>query len=85
MLKWCAIYQDDPQREHCTVEQAPRATVLKRFDDARRLGMHDRRAVVGMWLIDSGTQQDDVIAIHGRGPIPISERYDTHRRSSGST
>jgi hypothetical protein len=71
MLKWCAIYQDDPQKEVCIEEPAPRDAVLKRFG----LGMHGGRAVVGMWLIDGATEQDDVIAIYGHVPVPIQIRY----------
>jgi hypothetical protein len=59
---WYAIYKNTPQEE--TQERAPRAAVLKRFDDTATLaGMHDSRAVIGMWLIDEAT--NDVVRIYG--------------------
>jgi hypothetical protein len=42
--------------------------------------MHDGRAVMGMWLIDSSTQQGDVIKIHGLVPEPIRMRHEAYLR-----
>ena len=78
MLKWHAVYADDPQREHSTKEHAPRTAVLRRFDDAARLGMHNGRAVIGMWLIDPNTEQEDPIAIHGQVPMSIRGQHKTY-------
>jgi hypothetical protein len=41
MLLWHAIFKDKPQDSYCTEEQAPPAAVLKRFEHAMALGMHD--------------------------------------------
>ena len=61
---WYAIYKNTPQEETHTEERAPRTAVLKRFDDTATLaGMHDSRAVIGMWLIDEAT--NDVVRIYG--------------------
>lgn len=75
MLEWHAVYRDDPQAEARTEERAPRAAVLKRFKDAATLGMHNGRAVIGMWLIDPDTEQEDPIAIHGRVPPSIRGQH----------
>lgn len=48
MLLWYAIYKDNPRSTSHSEERAPRAAVLRRFDDAARLGMHDGRAVISM-------------------------------------
>ena len=85
MLKWCAIYQDDPQKEHCTEERAPKAEVVRRFEDAKRLGMHNGRRVKGMWLIDEPTQQEDVIQVHGSIPMPIKIRHDAYLSAKKGT
>jgi hypothetical protein len=55
MLHWYAIHKDKPQSTSHTEERAPRASVIRRFDGAAVLGMHDSRAVIGMWLIDDAT------------------------------
>ncbi len=80
MLLWHAIFKDKPQDTYCTKEQAPPAAVLKRFEHAMALGMHDGRVVIGMWLIDSSTQQGDVIKIYGLIPEPIRARHEAYLR-----
>ena len=76
MLLWYAIFKDKPQDTYCTEERTPHAAVLQRFEHAKALGMHDGRTVTGMWLIDSSTQEGDVIKIHGLVPEPIRVRYE---------
>jgi len=66
MLRWYAIYQDDPQKESWAKEMAPQDAVIQRFRDAKGLGMHNGRAVIGMWLIDGASEQEEVIDIYGR-------------------
>jgi hypothetical protein len=85
MLLWYAIYKNTPQEETHTEERAPRGAVLKRFDDAARLGMHNGHAVSGMWLIDEATEQDDVIRIYGAVPIEIRTRYETYLARTTAT
>ena len=86
MLLWYAVYQDKPQEETCTEQRAPRAAVLKRFDDTVKLaGMHDARAVIGMWLIDEATEQADVIRIYGAVPPVIRARHETCRARTTAT
>jgi len=82
MLRWCTIYKGEPQVERCTDEPTPRAAVAQRFQDAKRLGMHDGRAVLGMWLIEGTTQQEDVIEVYGRVPVPIQIRYAAYMAST---
>jgi hypothetical protein len=74
MLLWYAVYTNMPQEKTHTEERAPRAAVLKRFDDTVKLaGMHDGRAVIGMWLIDQAT--NDVVRIYGAVPLEIRTRH----------
>ena len=80
MLLWYAISKDKPQDTYCTEERTPRATVLRRFEHAIALGMHDGRTVQGMWLIDEATQQGDVIRIHGLVPETIRARHEVYLR-----
>ena len=86
MLLWYAIYKDKPEDTFHTEERAPRAAVLKHFDDAAKLlGMHDGRAVSGMWLINRATEQDDVIRIHGAVPIEIRARHQAYLARTTAT
>jgi len=81
MLRWYAVYKDRLQVESHSEERAPRATVLKRFHDAAKLGMHNGRAVHGMWLIDPMAPQL-AIAIFGRVPAHIQLAYEVHIASA---
>jgi hypothetical protein len=86
MLLWYAIYMNKPQEETHTEEGAPRAAVLKRFDDTAKLaGMHDGRAVTGMWLIDEASGQGDVVRIYGAVPIEIRTRHETYLARTTAT
>jgi hypothetical protein len=78
MLLWYAVYREKPHDAPHTEEQAPSAAVLKRFDDAAKLGMHDGQAVIGMWLIDHDTEQDDVVRCYGAVPLKINARYEVY-------
>ncbi len=84
MLLWYAIFKDKPQDTYCTEERTPRAAVLQRFEHAMALGMHDGHAVIGMWLIDSSTQQGDVIKVYGLVPEPIRVRHTAYLREKSS-
>ena len=77
MLLWYAVYRDKPQEAPHTEERAPHPAVFARFDDASRLGMHDGRAVMGMWLID-GSAEGDVVRCHGLVPLKINVRYEAY-------
>jgi hypothetical protein len=78
MLHWYAVYKDTPHEAARTEERPPRARVLRRFGDAAVLGMHDGRAVIGMWLIDAASDQSDVIAINGDVPPEVRSRYEAY-------
>jgi hypothetical protein len=79
MLLWCAVYKDKPPEDaYVTEERAPRGAVLKRFDDAARLGMHNGRAVSGMWLIDEASEQEDVVRVFGSVPGHIRVRHEAY-------
>ena len=78
MLLWYAVYRDKPQDAPHTEEQAPRAAVLTRFDDAAKLGMHDGRAVIGMWLIDGSAERGEVVRCIGLVPLTINARYEAY-------
>jgi hypothetical protein len=76
MLLWYAVYRDKPQEAPHTEERAPHPAVFARFEDAARLGMHNGRAVIGMWLIDGSAEQADVVRCRGLVPLKINARYE---------
>jgi hypothetical protein len=78
MLLWYAVHRDKPHEAPHTEEPAPHAAVLKRFDDAAQLGMHDGRAVIGMWLIDGSTERGDVVRVFGIVPPRIRGQYEVY-------
>jgi hypothetical protein len=78
MLLWYAVYRHKPNDELHTEERAPHAAVFARFDDAARLGIHNGRGVLGMWLIDGSAEQGDVVRCHGSVPLKINARYEAY-------
>ena len=85
LLVWYAIYKDEPRDAHHTEERAPRSSVLKRFDDAATLGMHNGRAVKSMWLIDEAAEQEDVVRLYGRVPAEIRARHKAYLARTTAT
>ena len=86
MLLWYAVYMNKPQEETHTEERAPRAVVLKRFDDRVKMAeMHHGCAVIGMWLIDEATEQGDVVRIYGAVPIEIRTRHEAYLARTTAT
>ena len=86
MLLWYAVYKNKPQEETHTEERAPRADVLKRFDDTVKMAeMHHGCAVIGMWLIDEATEQGDVVRIYGAVPIEIRTRHEAYLARTTAT
>ena len=84
MIKWYAIFEDDPQREMLVEKGKLRADVLKRFEDARTANEFNGRETRGMWMIDDTTEQADVIKRHGRVPRNIHVRFvECERRIAG--
>ncbi len=85
MIKWYAIYENDPQREMLVEKGKLRADALKRFEDARRANAIYGRETRGMWMIDDATEQEDVIKRHGRVPRNIHVRFvERERRIAGA-
>jgi hypothetical protein len=85
MIKWYAIYEDDPRREMLVEKGKLRADALKRFEDARTANAIYGRETRGMWMIDDTTEQEDVIKRHGSVPGNISIRFvERKRRIAGA-
>lgn len=81
VLRWYVIYRDTPQKEFCTEERAARVAVLKRFEGAKPLSMHNGRAVVAMWLTDAmAGEPEAVIEVHGRVPPQIEALHQAYLR-----
>src|SRR5215472_6730039 len=85
VLLWCVVFKNELQAVSCTEEQTPREMVLQRFQHAMALGMHDGRAVIGMWLIDPEGEPPDVpIAIYGRVTGYIRAWHEAYLRRKKS-
>ncbi len=88
MIKWYAIFEDNPQREVLVeeVEEGKfRAAALKRFEDARTANAIYGRDTRGMWMIDDTMEQGDVIKRHGSVPGNINIRFvERKRRIAGA-
>ncbi len=84
MIKWYAIYENDPQREMLVEKGKLKADALKRFENARTANAIYGRETRSMWMIDDTTEQEDVIKRHGMVPGNIHDRFvERERRIAG--
>jgi hypothetical protein len=84
MRKWYAILANKPQ--DCIVIEAGALddAALKRFDDAAASSKVRGIGVIGMWIIDHGTQ-GDVIRCHGRVDPQFRTRHAEYLASKTRT
>ncbi len=76
MKKWHAVFLDDSQFNGLKDEEWElEAGDIKRFEDAAKSGELDGREIYGMWIIDYGTEQEDVIKIDRNVPPEIHGRH----------
>ena len=79
MRIWYAVFVDSSQASGLKDEEWELgAGDLKRFDDAAKAGELDGREICGMWIIDHGTEQEDVIKIDRSVPPKIRARHTAY-------
>lgn len=74
MLRWVAIYADNPQREAIVETTGDKTVDLSLFQRAAASRELFGRPVNGMWLLALDTEQEDVLATFGTIPAPIAAR-----------
>ena len=83
MKKWIAVFPDPSQvgvnEEELVEEWEHDAGALERFEAAAKAREVNGREVIGMWILDDATQQEDVIETWGRVPPDIRARLFTAR------
>ena len=79
MLKWIAVCEGGHRNPITTERDNLEAPALKEFDDAKSAGMLNGRRIIGMWLIDEGTEQANVVRICGSVPREIIQRHKLYR------
>ena len=81
MWTWHVAYEGDQHAEESETQPHDYKAMRERFRvanaGANSFKMNGR-AVAGMWVIDPGTEQADVILIFGRVPHDIRTRYNAH-------
>ena len=87
MRKWHAVLKDDRAPsgliEGLIEEGDLGADSLKRFDDAAKEGRLFGCEIVGMWIIDYATEQEDIIKCWGRVPEGYHERHNAYKERIG--
>ncbi len=87
MRKWHAVLKDDRNPSglmSVDIEEGDlRADSLKRFDDAAKEGRLYGPEIVGMWIIDYATEQEDIIKCWGRVPEGYHERHNAYKERIG--
>ena len=87
MWEWYIVYQGDEQIDVRSIERPAYTETKKRFLAANAAGSFTfgNRAVAGMWVIDRGRQQEDVVLIYGRLPQEIQMRHTARTAAGGTT
>lgn len=80
MMKWHVVFDEEPQTEDSRKGGQDSATAAAEFDQAAKMGVLDGRKVKGMWLIDHGAEQADVIRVFGSAPPSILVRHEAWKR-----
>ena len=87
MRKWHAVLKDDRAPsgliEGLIEEGDLGADSLKRFDNAAKEGRIYGTEIVGMWIIDYATEQEDIIKCWGRVPEGYHERHNAYKERIG--
>jgi hypothetical protein len=87
MWEWYIVYQGDEQIDVRSIERRAYAETKKRFLAANAAGSFTfgNQAVAGMWVIDRGRQQEDVVLIYGLLPQEIQMRHAARTAAGGTT
>ena len=84
MKKWYAVLLDPSQfgvlLEKLVEEWEHDAGAIERFEAAAKAGELNGREIIGMWIIDDTTEQDDVIEAWGRVSDEITTRYNAYKK-----
>ena len=80
MRKWYAVFVDPSRPGGLTDEEEWEigAGELEDFEAAAGAGQLYGREVIGMWIIDDATEQDDVIESWGRVSDEIRTRHNAY-------
>lgn len=75
MLQWHIVFKGESK---ATVYEGD-SDVLARYDSAILAQAVDGRPVVGMWVIDPGTDNADILRAWGRCPQTVFSRYQSRQ------
>lgn len=76
MATWFAYYKDDPNHRACAVEDgAPFKEMAERFDACTEAKEVNGRAVIGMYIMDMDSEQQDVMRYSGAVPLNFPKRH----------
>ena len=83
MKKWIAVFPDPSQvgvnKEELVEEWEHDAGALGRFENADKTREIKGRKVIGMWILDDTSEQEEVIDARGHVPPEITVRLFTAR------
>ncbi len=81
MLKLYIAYPENGRFVDDAEYGTPSEDLLKRFDETKQSKKHKGREMIGMWVIDEATENEDVIRKFGRVPHEMAIRYNAPKTS----
>ena len=80
MLEWRSVFADNMKPAAPVETSDDRAGILARFETAKDSMMVGEEPVISMWVVDYGSEQNDVIAVAGdRLPDGVAQRHQNYR------
>lgn len=79
MQTWYVAFKSSPARsvETTVHEQGYLGSdALKRFDAMAKKGTCQGRAIFGMWIVEHGREQEDVLRCFGNAPLGYKQRHE---------
>lgn len=81
MTTWYAVFKDRRPGDIEIVSSGTTKDLTSTFGEAAEAGTIQGREVMGMWLVDHDSEQDDVVCIHGIATPDLRKRHAAYLES----
>ncbi len=83
MKKWYITFKESSEKNVETIvaergDLGPEA--FKRFDAVAKKGKYQGRKILGMWILDHGSEQEDVLKHYGQIPAGYQLRHENWKK-----
>ena len=79
MRTWYIAFKESPARSVVTKvkEQGELGSdALMRFDAMAKAGTYEGQKIFGMWIVEHGSEQEDILRCFGNAPLGYKQRHE---------